>query len=682
MPLDYTLTQARSTAQPAPARVDPCADPAPPCLVCGGLKCLCRPRFFPGQLLSDEDLNRLQQYVIDKNRLHNRYLVGWGVACGLEVVCSSCDAGQVTVRSGYALSPCGDDIVVCGDQSVDVCALIQACRPVNPNVCETPYGQAPTSCTQGTERWVLGVCYDERPTRPINALTSAADSVATTGCRCGGSAGCGCGTKSGSGCSCGGATASSGAGTGCGCGAKSSAYQPASQRRKVLAQCEPTQVCEGFRFTAWKAPAELKGLSSFGNDNQAGNAVGGDLMIAWLYANRARFGPLLERTLCCVLQAMDLRATLAEGKQVNAAGAVSAYRDYAQALNEFASVFSLHHCSFVGAVGQQYESATSWSSTRTNGVLNTADQAELSTRYAALDTSWMQIVTECFCSALLPACPPSATNNCVPLAVITVNTGTGFSTTSRIAAAGGCRVVDICNWQERKLLITWPTITYWLSWLPWQNLRAVIARICCGSGRQGSAYTLMMLMLGIAASAAKSSSTNSTSTNTTSTFTPAANSFSTVATAEGATGGSLRADSAAPASNALSGAANNALQSTSASASASTPAPGSFEAAMQAPNLLLHMLGDFDAAGLGAESQPEWAALAARALNGRAFAPLAGDPALRQVDLGDLGGKLGVDTLRKQVAELQKTVAQQNEILHALQIVNRSGDAQSPAGVG
>ena len=42
-----------------PGRVDPCADPAPPCPVCGGLQCLCRPRFFPGQLLSDDDLNRL-----------------------------------------------------------------------------------------------------------------------------------------------------------------------------------------------------------------------------------------------------------------------------------------------------------------------------------------------------------------------------------------------------------------------------------------------------------------------------------------------------------------------------------------------------------------------------------------------------------------------------------------------
>src|SRR5690606_38336087 len=91
--------------KPAPTLPDPCADPRPPCPVCAGRECLCRPRFFPGQLLSDDDLNRLQGYLIAKNRLHNRHLVGWGVACGLEVACNPCEPGSVIVRAGYALSP-------------------------------------------------------------------------------------------------------------------------------------------------------------------------------------------------------------------------------------------------------------------------------------------------------------------------------------------------------------------------------------------------------------------------------------------------------------------------------------------------------------------------------------------------------------------------------------------------
>ena len=54
------------------------ADPCTPCPVCGGLECLCRPRFYAGQLLNEQDLNRLDRYIVAKNRLHNRYLHGWG----------------------------------------------------------------------------------------------------------------------------------------------------------------------------------------------------------------------------------------------------------------------------------------------------------------------------------------------------------------------------------------------------------------------------------------------------------------------------------------------------------------------------------------------------------------------------------------------------------------------------
>src|SRR4051812_28075963 len=95
----------------------------PVCPACGRLECLCRPRFFCGQILTDEDLNRLEHYIIEKNKLHNRYLHGWGVACGMEVSCHPC-AGFVTVKAGYALSPCGNDIVVCRDEAVDVCELL------------------------------------------------------------------------------------------------------------------------------------------------------------------------------------------------------------------------------------------------------------------------------------------------------------------------------------------------------------------------------------------------------------------------------------------------------------------------------------------------------------------------------------------------------------------------------
>ena len=612
---DVSSLAVGRASKPAPARTDPCADPAPPCPACGGLKCLCRPRFFPGQLLSDDDLNRLQQYVIDKNRLHNRYLVGWGVACGLEVACNPCDHGGVIVRAGYALSPCGDDIVVCGDQAVDLCQLIQRCRPANPTVCDPPYGQPPADCRDTLERWVLAVCYDERPARGVAALTGAGDRIASPGCRCGGSAGCGCGGESGGGCSCGGAATPGG----CSCG-KGMSYKPANTRRKALPQCEPTQICEGYRFTAYPAPPPRRGLSLPTDPNNSTATPSGDLLIAWLYANRARFGPLLERVLCCILRAMDLRAALAEGRPVTGLNAVGSYRDYAQALQQFAADFSLHHCGFVSVAREQFDSAVEWSRTRLRTELNTADRAELVNRYTALDKTWMQIATECLCSALLPACPPSAYSNCVPLAVVTVQSN-----------AKGCRVIDICNWEERKLLITWPTILYWLSWLPWQNLREWIARICCAPDRQNTAYILMMVMLGVAMAGARSAPAPAPGT--------AASASADRAAAAGPTGGPERATAAG------------------------------FESAMQSPNLLLHMLGEFEQARTGAESQPMWAALAARLFDGSALAPLAGNAALRQVDVDDVGKRLGVDALRAQMTTLQETVQRQDEILRALQIV-------------
>src|SRR5437773_4377678 len=93
----------------------------PACPICGGLECLCRPRFFAGQLLSDEDLRALDHYIIEKNKLHNRYLHGTGTVCGLQILCHKCK-GWVTITQGYAIDPCGNDIIVCKDYPFDLCA--------------------------------------------------------------------------------------------------------------------------------------------------------------------------------------------------------------------------------------------------------------------------------------------------------------------------------------------------------------------------------------------------------------------------------------------------------------------------------------------------------------------------------------------------------------------------------
>jgi hypothetical protein len=95
------------------------------CAPCDGtcckLDCLERPRFFCGQLLTDQDLTALVGWTQDKLGL-TRYRHGWGVVCGLEVRCDPDPkrASWVIVSPGYAMSCCGDDIIVCEDTPYDL----------------------------------------------------------------------------------------------------------------------------------------------------------------------------------------------------------------------------------------------------------------------------------------------------------------------------------------------------------------------------------------------------------------------------------------------------------------------------------------------------------------------------------------------------------------------------------
>ena len=163
-----------------------------PCPSCGGLECLCRPRFFAGQLLTEDDLNRLEGYMLDKNKLHNRYLFGWGVVCGLEVICSPC-AGQVTVTSGYALSPCGEDVIVCCDDTVNVCDLIKQCQIQRQPNCDPPAARNTGREGELTEQWVLAIRYQEKPSKGMMPLKNSGSSCSRCGgtslscSRCGGS---------------------------------------------------------------------------------------------------------------------------------------------------------------------------------------------------------------------------------------------------------------------------------------------------------------------------------------------------------------------------------------------------------------------------------------------------------------------------------------------------------------
>jgi hypothetical protein len=206
------------------------------CPVCGGLECLCRPRFFAGQLLSEEDLRALDHYIIEKNKLHNRYLHGWGVVCGLEVLCHECK-GWVNIKQGYALDPCGNDIILCQDTPFDVCAAINKCceRKRKDWDCEPMAGPSP-DCSDVEQSWYITLRYREFESRGITALKS---STPSSGC------GCGCGVSDCRG--------------GCGCGSHNGNGHGEKKRagfraRPPAPQCEPTRTCESFIVEVSPAP--------------------------------------------------------------------------------------------------------------------------------------------------------------------------------------------------------------------------------------------------------------------------------------------------------------------------------------------------------------------------------------------------------------------------------------------
>src|SRR6185436_13148051 len=80
-----------------------------------------RLRYFPRQLLTADDMRVEQEYFREKQRRHNRFLHGWGVVCGLEVVPDPTKGAMaVKVCPGYALGPWGDEIFVEESTPVDL----------------------------------------------------------------------------------------------------------------------------------------------------------------------------------------------------------------------------------------------------------------------------------------------------------------------------------------------------------------------------------------------------------------------------------------------------------------------------------------------------------------------------------------------------------------------------------
>ncbi len=84
---------------------------------------LTRNNYFTGKLLVERDFKDEQRYYIDKLRLHQKRLHGEGVVCGLQVTeyaTPGCQGRFVCVQPGFAKDCCGNDIVVPGQECIDI----------------------------------------------------------------------------------------------------------------------------------------------------------------------------------------------------------------------------------------------------------------------------------------------------------------------------------------------------------------------------------------------------------------------------------------------------------------------------------------------------------------------------------------------------------------------------------
>ncbi|WP_205191121.1 MULTISPECIES: hypothetical protein [unclassified Burkholderia] len=123
-----------------------------------------RPRYYPRQLITADDLMLEQEYFRNKMRRHNRLLHGWGVVCGAKVCpapaggggagTSSFDSWKVVVTPGYVLGPYGDEIV------------LDCCLTVDLRTSGTS-GMTGDPCVQPVDPWCSDVFVSREPAAPL-----------------------------------------------------------------------------------------------------------------------------------------------------------------------------------------------------------------------------------------------------------------------------------------------------------------------------------------------------------------------------------------------------------------------------------------------------------------------------------------------------------------------------------
>jgi hypothetical protein len=406
------------------------------CAACAGLECLDRTRFFSGQLLTDADLNNEQTYWLAKSRLHNHYLHGTGIVCGLQVTCSDCD-GWVNIHPGYAIDPCGNDIIVCAGQSFNVLQAINACCQPKPTSDCSPLRYRPAaSCQDAIQTWCITIEYKDQPSRMVTPLQQSTSQSSDCGCN-------GSGSSGGCGCGCGGKTQSSAS---CSCATAAASVS-------TSASCEATRIIEGYQLGVCQSATDTVNQSGYGTVNSNTQKT------------NATASPFEQ------CQATYKALMMQKPILLNANGEyLSVQQAYQAACQYLASAKAV--LGSANTTGCQLE-------TTLDGISIVAPDPSLDPKaydgvlQTQLDTIAKAAFTaliDCFCYAFLPTCPAAGCDNRLILACVTVQNG---------------KITDICHFGGgRKQLVTFPALGYWGSLIGLDSLLSKLGNslemICCG----------------------------------------------------------------------------------------------------------------------------------------------------------------------------------------------------------
>ena len=421
------------------------------CPACLGLVCLERPRFYAGQLLTESELNSLQAYVKGKNRLHNRYLHGSGVVCGLQVICHDCE-GWVTLEEGYAIGPCGDDIIVCDKHDFDLIGHIKECRDKNRyrNDCNPVHPNTNTNCLDVEEQWCITIAYEEKEVRPMASLRSSN----TRSCRsCGSNQSCGCRTENP-------ATNSNG-------------KNSCSSNSTISSSCEPTRIVETYHLDVCEAPPECYQPKNEDDDlNLLQHLLGmeGTLLSNIIdcfeevigFVNK-RLPENTRRTLYPAILAPPIND---DDDDDDSSFNFSSRDQYDALCRLHQAVRDLYlkdplqiRCASIKTLNQldcppslDNESVHAYSTRIRRPIYDLVGLI-------------VQYLIDCICQTLLPKCPPPPCNDKLILACVTVKNN---------------EILRICNFSCRDHAGAFPTVSYWLSIIPViPLLKELIAKFCC-----------------------------------------------------------------------------------------------------------------------------------------------------------------------------------------------------------